>query len=82
MFESLFHSPGQSRPDSDYKDSSFKDALEVLLLQNPSQIFFGSGWKPISCHWSIKIQKWTENFALFNSVKNKITKTYKSSYEF
>ena len=82
MFESLFHSPGQSRPDSDCKDNTFKDALEVLLLQNPSQIFSGSGWKPILCLWSIQIRKWTENFALLNSVKNKITKTCKSSYEF
>ena len=34
MFESLFHSLGQSRPDSDCKDNTFKDASEVLLLQN------------------------------------------------
>ena len=38
-------------------------------------------WEPISCLWSIQIQKSTENFALFNPVREKITKTFKSSYE-
>ena len=55
VFECLFQSIGQSKPDPDSRTNLFKDTPEVLLLQN-------------------------ENFTLFNWVKNKITKTCKSSY--
>ena len=88
VVRSLFHAYGQFRYKNGLKsllDSvQWKTKLQnhvKVQIQNPLEIFSGSGWKPISCLWSIHIGTWTVNFALYNLVKNKFTKSCESSYQ-
>ena len=66
-----------ANPDS--RVDSFKDASEILLTQTSSKAFLclvGSLFHAFGQTIS-QIPKWTVNFALFNLVKEKITRTWK-----